>query len=296
MFAGGLVDRLPATTVEQIRVRLGYRRLRQIEAPTADRRSANAWFSGHGGEGTVFLKLYASDHRAATEAAVASQLPRAITTRFVNSGVLNEIGAYTAFEWANLNDVALDHNGVEVSARLLAAVHDCPLPPSSGIAADHITPASYEKAVERLARVAPDSFAEVESVVAGAWAQDLVTAASEIATTAPSVVLHGDFSFRNVAKCSGRHVVFDFERACTGPAELDLARIWDRELTRVPNGQSLFAAAYRRARGLAQLWPDPVLLRFSRLRCAVTTLTAGRLQREEQFADQGYTILKALRP
>ncbi|MCC3327951.1 aminoglycoside phosphotransferase family protein [Nocardia abscessus] len=243
----------------------------------------------------MFLKLYASDRRGATEAAVASQLPRAITTRFVNSGMLDKVGAYTAFGWAHLDEVTLDRDGLGVSARLLAAVHDCPLPPSSGIAADHISPASYEKAVERLARIAPDSFAEVESVVAGAWAQDLVTAASEIATTTPSVVLHGDFSSRNVAKCSGRHVVFDFERACTGPAELDLARIWDRELTRVPNGQSLFAAAYRRARGLTRPWPDPVLLRFSRIRCAVTTLTTARLQREEQFADQGYRILEALR-
>lgn len=295
MFGGGLVDRLPAATVEELRVRLGYRQLRQVNAPTPDRRSTNAWFYGHGDEGPVFLKLYALNHRAATEAAVTSQLPSTITTKFVANGFLEGIGPYSAFEWAELEEVVLDRNGLQLCAQLLASVHESPISQDGCLAADRVTSALYDKAVERLARVAPDDFEAVRSVIAGTWAQGLVVVATEIAEVTPSVVLHGDFSFRNIAQNSGRHVVFDFERACTGPAELDLARIWDRELTRIPGGQSLFSIAYRRARGLSERWPDPVLLQFSRLRCAVTTLTAARLQHEQQFADQGYRILKELR-
>lgn len=59
----------------------------------------------------------------------------------------------------------------------------------------------------------------------------------------PKVVLHGDFSIRNIMKFEGKNILIDFERAHTGAAYEDFIKFFYKEVTN-PTLRKEFIAGY----------------------------------------------------
>jgi aminoglycoside phosphotransferase (APT) family kinase protein len=182
---------------------------------------------------------------------------------------------------------------------MLAAVHESAVPREPDGAASLTRRGAGEEPLalllSGLARRAPDLYALVRDKLAEPRRAASAAAARRHAADAPEVLLHGDFSLRNIARAAdGRELVFDFERAECGPAESDLERLWDRELAAVPGGRAAFVAAYRAARRADPGPPEPAALDYARLCCAISTLTAARRTCDTEFEAEGLTILKAL--
>ncbi|MCK1798995.1 aminoglycoside phosphotransferase family protein [Streptomyces sp. XM4193] len=303
---GAPVDLLPQQVADRLAARAGADHLTQVRAAGFKERSANAWFRGTALGREVFVKLYARNDRAATERLVAPAVGPGHSTRLLDGGTAAGLGAYAVFGWEDLHPLRHTADSAATAGRLLAAVHDTVPPPDivppTGTASTP-QPASCEEQLETqweaLAGQAPDLYALVrdrpETPAKGA-PNELAREADRRATGAPRVLLHGDYSLRNVARgAGGREVVFDFERAALGPFETDLQRLWDRELAALPAGRAAFTAAYRGERGTDPGPPDPVLLDFARLSCALSTLTAARRTDDPAFEAEGLAILKALR-
>ncbi|WP_367125813.1 phosphotransferase [Streptomyces phytohabitans] len=291
---GGPVDLVPQRVADRLAARIGAGHLTQVRAPVRKERSANAWFRGTAAGRDVFVKLYARRDRAATERLVAPAVGPSRSTRLLDTGTDPELGAYAVFGWEDLVPLPPTAESAAVAGHLLATVHET-VPPGE---IRHLTPGQeqLDAQLSALAAEAPDLYGPIRDRQARAAPAARVREAGRRAATAPRVLLHGDFSLRNVARgAGGRELVFDFERAAVGPYEVDLRRLWDRELAVIPGGRAAFTAAYRRGRGTDPGPPDPVLLDFARLSCAVTTLTAARRTDDPDFEAEGLTILEALR-
>lgn len=308
---GGLVGVLAGDVADRLAAACGATGLRQVLAASPRERSSNAWFRGELRGEEVFVKLYARPERAAADRLVARSVAPGVTTRTLGGGRADGLGEFTVFRWQPLTPLPARPESVAEAARLLAAVHDTALPGSdeggrttrapgggqalTAVPATEVGEDAFAELLRRLARQAPDLFAEVRGRLTGPKATALVRAAGQSAGGRPPVLLHGDFSLRNTARNqAGRPVVFDFERAERGPAEYDLQRIWDRELAAVPGGHGVFTAAYRAARRHDPGPLDRVQLDYARLACAVTTLTAARRTHDTRFESEGRRILEAL--
>lgn len=294
---GSLVDTVPPHVADRLASRIGADRLWQVRAATFKERSSNGWFRGSAGEREIFVKLYARADRAAADRSVAAAVGPAHTTRLLDWGRDEEAGEHAVFAWEDLADLPWDARSAAIAGRLLAVVHDTPPPRGpDGKQMLQRLPApqdDYGRLLAGLAQQAPHLFARLRDRLTGPWATALVAAAQR--AQASTLLLHGDFSFRNIARSPrGAEVVFDFERAVAGPAELDLGRLWDRELAAIDGGHDAFAAAYRAARASDPGPLDRALLDFARLSCAVSTLIAARRTRDPEFETEGLAILEAL--
>lgn len=296
---GGLVHRVPPRVCERLAARLGAPDLRQVLAARFKERSSNAWFRGTAGGREIFVKLYARADRAAADRAVSAALGAERTTRFLAGGRDEQLGEYGVFAWEELAALPWDTRAAAIAGRLLASVHDTAAAVVIDAApqAEPAQPpeAGYARRLEGLAEQAPDLFARYRGVLTGGWARSVVAQAQRLAEETAPVLLHGDYSLRNIARAaSGRELVFDFERADAGLAEEDLGRLWDRELAAIPGGREAFAAAYRAARAEDPGPPRAPALDFARLSCAVGTLAAARRTDDPEFEAEGLTILRAL--
>ncbi|GAA3434188.1 phosphotransferase [Kutzneria kofuensis] len=296
---GGLVDTLPRDLADRLAERVGADRLRQVRAASFKERSSNGWFRGAVDGQEVFVKLYARADRAAADRAVSAAVGPAHTTRLLGWGRDERTGEHAVFAWEDCTGLPWDARAAATAGRLLAVVHDTPPPlgpDGSPILAGLPTAEShYDRLLAGLAQQAPHLFARISGRLTGSWATDLVAAAQRAAAQAPAVVLHGDFSFRNIARTArGVDVVFDFERAVTGPVEQDLGRLWDRELAAIEGGHDAFVAGYRAGRAQDPGPFSTAALDFARLSCAVSTLIAARRTRDPEFEAEGLAILEAL--
>ncbi|MBU7600102.1 aminoglycoside phosphotransferase family protein [Streptomyces sp. P38-E01] len=297
VLGGALVDLVPQQVADRLAARAGADRLAQVRATGFKERSTNAWFRGTALGREIFVKLYARQDRAATERVVAPAVGPTRSTRLLDAGTAPGLGAYAVFGWEDLAPLPPTADSAATAGRLLAAVHDT-APPAGATLTQEPTSCEEQlgKQLSALATEAPDLYGLVRGRTDAADPTALAREADRRSATAPRVLLHGDYSLRNVARgAAGREVVFDFERAALGPFETDLQRLWDRELAALPAGRAAFTAAYRRERGTDPGPPDPVLLDFARLSCALSTLTAARRTDDPAFEAEGLTILKALR-
>lgn len=289
VLGAGQAGRLDSAVVSRLADALGVAGLRQLipDAPTD--RSENAWFRGRAGDAEVFVKLYARPDRGRVEQAVTRALPAGLAPRLVAAGRVAGIGEYSVFEWLPLRTAGWSPTAAAAAGSLLARFHAVAVPADAppARAPDH---ADLAGVVERLAEAAPDRFAQYAARLQSRATRELVEAAR---STRPQVLVHGDFAFRNLGTASpGRWLLVDFERVRVAPAEFDLDRVWDRELA-APALRRAFLAAYRE-RSAVRDWPDPAVLRYARLRCALTTVTRGRLNRDEDFERQGCRLLEGL--
>lgn len=293
---GGLVGTLPGYVADRLAEVLGTTGLRQVRAASCRERSHNAWFRGELRGEEVFVKLYAVPERGVAERLVARSVAPRLTTRLVGGGRADGLGEYAVFHWQRLVPLPARPESAAEAGRLLAAVHDTALPVADAdLPVTEVGEEAFTKLLERLARQAPDLFAEVRDRLTGPKATALVRAADQSAGAYPPVLLHGDFSLRNIARDqAGRPVVFDFERAERGPAEYDLQRMWGGDLAALPGGHVLFTAAYRSARTDDPGAWDRGRLDYARLACAITTLTAAHRTRDAQFESEGRRILEAV--
>ncbi|GAA0513727.1 hypothetical protein GCM10010390_15090 [Streptomyces mordarskii] len=293
---GALVDLVPQRVADRLAARIGAEHLVQVRADSFKERSANAWFRGTARGREIFVKLYARQDRAVVERLVARSLGPACSTRLLDSGTAPDLGGYAVFDWERLVPLPPTADSAAAAGRLLAAVHETAPPGAAPLQDQTPCEAHLETHLSALAAEAPDLYGLIRGRLAEPALSTLVREAGRRSVTAPRVLLHGDFSLRNVARgAGGREVVFDFERAALGPFEVDLQRLWDRELAAIRGGRTAFTAAYRQERDTDPGPPDPVLLDFARLSCAVSTLTAARRTDDPDFEAEGLTILKVLR-
>ncbi|PGH41746.1 Phosphotransferase enzyme family protein [Micromonospora sediminicola] len=286
----GLVGAVPHHVVEDISDHLRASVVRQVVAGTARDRSVNAWFRAETDAGTLFVKCYARADRAAVERSVAADLPEDLSPPLLSGGVIAGVGAYNCFGWRDLSPLPATAGSLAQVGERLATLHA--VPPPAGLPRREVGPAAYAAQVARLADVAPDLADRLRHRLHGGWAAQLVAEAEAAAARARPVLLHGDFSLRNVGRqpCGGT-LLFDFERAEIGPAELDLDRIWDREAVVPPGGRRALLHGYTTRSGVR---PDPVLITYARLCCALSTLVRARLSGDTDFEEQAWAILAAL--
>jgi hypothetical protein len=296
---GSPVDTVPPSVIERLARHLEADDLRQVAAASFEGRSGNAWFHGTAKDREIFVKLYAWADRAEADRAVSAAVGSAHTTRLLGGGRSRELGEYAVFAWEDLTALPWDIRSAAAAGRLLAAVHDTSQPRepdgSPSLRQTSMTAADYLGRLEELHEQAPGLFARLREQLAGARAGTVVTQAERIAAVEPHVLLHGDFTLRNIARsASGRDLVFDFEQAACGPAEGDLHQLWDRELAAIPGGRRAFIAAYRSARIADPGPPRPAVLDYARLSYAVSALTTARRTGSPEFETEGLAILKAL--
>ncbi|NYT92305.1 phosphotransferase [Salinispora sp. H7-4] len=288
-----LVTEVPAALVRRVGQRLDATAVRQIRATREKDRSANAWFRAEVASGPAFVKCYPRPDRAQAERAVARALPPGMAVPFLGGGALGGPGdypEYNCFAWRDLGPVRADPYGLRAAGERLGALHA--VTPPAGLVPREVGPAAYDALLARLQEVSPYLDDRLRFRLDGDWARAVVTAAGSAARKASVVLLHGDFSLRNIGTAAnGTTLLFDFERAETGPPELDLERIWDREAT-ASGGHPALLAGYRAGGGAAE--PDPVLLTYARLCCAVSTLVAAGRTGDTEFAREAHVILDRL--
>lgn len=266
---------LPDAVVRALAQQLNAGELRQIQPDDVNARSANAWLRGAG----IFVKLYARPEHAAAERAVAAALGG-----LLDGGELPGAGQYAVFAWQDLVPPPWTTETAARAASLLNTVHATD--PPAGLRRREASEDVFGALLERFAREAPDVHAEHQANLTGTTTRDVVRAAARVET--PDVLLHGDFSLRNIGvRRDGGYALFDFERACTGFAEFDLERIWDRELASIDGGRTEFVDAL-------DVRPDEALLNYARLVCALTTVMGARRTRDENFEREGRARLEAL--
>jgi hypothetical protein len=287
---GVLVDVLPDAVLRELGQRLGIEDLRQVHAPSAALRSSNAWLCGQRPE-VVFVKLYARPAHAATEHSVAAALSGRHTVMLLDGDHLPAVGHYNVFRFEQMVRAPWTAGAAAEAGTLLARVHAAEHP--DGLRHRVASEAAFDDLLTRFAAAAPDVYSEHRAELLGAATRSLVRAAEQVGAESPDVLLHGDFSLRNVGvRPDGQYVVFDFERAALGPAEFDLERIWDRELAAIEHGRQRFVDSY--AGTASGRRPNPDLLRYARLTCALTTVMGGRRTRDQPFENEGRTMLEAL--
>lgn len=175
----------------------------------------------------------------------------------------------------------------------------------AAIAAVHALPAAGSP----LPALAPDAYAAAEAIAgAAAWLDDAVRAAAETlqplleasCVQDPAVELHGDWSPDQVlaASADGTRVVriIDVDRACTGPAAVDLG-CWNAACRRdgLPALADTHAAGHARAHGGA----DPVTVlvweAYAHLTAAVDPLRRRHADWAEQVTDRVVHLRACLR-
>ncbi|GAB3466713.1 phosphotransferase [Actinophytocola sediminis] len=270
--------------------RFGVGPVRELRPRRAELRSENRWLcAARDGRPALFVKVYVRSDRGVVEQRAMAAMPAGLSTRLVGHGEAAGI-RYSAFAWADLTEIATDAVFAEVSGDLLARMHNAP-PPSAPLPTEPVTEESYADTVRTLARTVPDVYEQVAADLSGRRARGVVREADQVARDTQEVFLHGDLARRNTAVGDAGYLLLDLERASVGPAELDLNRVWGRELA-PPANRRRFLDAYRQGRGLPSTWPNQALLRFAQLRCGVTTLVTARRRRDPEFAAEGHRLLR----
>ncbi|MCP2258881.1 Phosphotransferase enzyme family protein [Streptoalloteichus tenebrarius] len=296
LLTGAIVDWLPPSVADTLARRLGLEAMGQVVPETFKERSRNAWFHGHHRGVRVFVKLYAHAPHGVVEQYVGRQLGARYTTEILLGESVPNLGWCNVFRWEPVTPLPHTLDSVETAATLLAMTHRQDPGRADVLSRRQVGERPYQELLARFGRVAWDVYQEWRDLLDGRDTASVVREAEQADAETPGALLHGDFSLRNVGSGErGRPVVFDFERSGLGPTELDLRRIWDRELAAVPGGRETFVSAYRAARGLTGVWPEPALLRYARLTCALTTITAARRTDDPQFEQEGRRILEDLR-
>ncbi|MFE7812877.1 phosphotransferase family protein [Streptomyces sp. NPDC057433] len=273
--------------------RFGVESVHELQPRLTELWSENRWMrADRGGWPVLFVKVYARPDRGVIEQRASEALPDGLSTRMVGHGHVDGAGQYSAFAWDDdLTDVTTDNAFSAGAGYLLARLHSTRPPTSGLLPADPVTEESYTAAMETLARTFPEVYERVAGDLSGRRARSVVREAESVARDTPDVFLHGDLARRNIARRNATYLLLDLERAGVGPAELDLARIWGRELS-ILKDRHRFLACYRHHRGLPPSWPNRSLLRFARLRCAVTTLITACRRGDSAFASEGHQMLR----
>lgn len=219
------------------RERLGAQRAEPLPQPEG---SPNHHFAvyAQAGEQPYFAKVVSEGRRFRREGIACRFLSARgfphLTIR--GEGSVSDHLFWRAFDWLSGRPFT-PSNPREVAAagRVLGTVHRA----SAGVNLEGLPRIRsltdvLEPMLDRLAHTAPAAFAAVAPVAASARRLYPVVQAFDEAQ--PSVLLHGDFGWRNLlVRADHTLVLLDFERAFIGPAWLDLAKSVDREL-RVPEG------------------------------------------------------------
>lgn len=205
--------------------------------------------------------------------------------------------SWAAFAWrSNLCQIAGDSlDDVGLLAEMIAAIHDCPVPPDVDLPE---MPRLWPDLVKRVVRVRDTSasFADTVEAVVEPVASECERYLDEVEPAQPRVLLHGDVAFRNLFSSSGTVYLADFERAAVGMADFDFGKLWDQDLGNHSRRQH-FANTYRQARNRSPArWPDDKLRWAVRLWAALGVVPyAERVGdwRFRAFADEMIAKLRA---
>lgn len=175
------------------------------------------------GRPVAFVKVYRGKamrrraELAVNPMLVSSGLP---TPRLLAADVEGAI-PWAAFDWHDLREIAFDEHGVaRASGELLRRLHATAVPPA------------IRARLQRY-RAPALLLREAAALTVGSPYERLLRTllGGRVPEFGPPVLLHGDYGARNLALGEdGALRVLDFEHARLGPAVIDFAKSWDREL------------------------------------------------------------------